>query len=309
MAISIAQGLAVSYAAVAKKKAENQWAESGFLRELERQKGIKHESFGPTIEEPLDYRRNPGAGFLATDLAPTSLTKTEVLTALSYDPGQLSVPMVWSKADEAKNPSENQKVALIKSIIENGLESHDDLVEEALFATSTEGFLGLLTIFPDSGEGTVGGVSATAEAWHRHYSTTYASAGTNIQSKLAMAFNEAAKSSGGAMPSLIVSDGASQGIYEGSIQANQRFVDTKEADAGFKVLAFKTARFVFSQYGGTRIYGFNPKHTYLKVSKDAFREKGETSEIQNSNGYVCKIYSMLQFVTRNKSRGFVLTQA
>ncbi len=308
MAITISQALAVSFPAVAKKKAENQWAESGFLRELERQKGIKQESFGPTLEEPLDYRRNPAASFLATDLQATSMAKTEVLTALSYTPGQLSVPMVWSKADEATNPSENQKVALVKSITENALESHDDLVEEALFATLTEGFQGLLTIFPDSGEGTVGGVSATAEAWHRHYTTTYASAGTNIQSRLTMAFNESAKSTGGKMPSLLVSDGAAQAIYEGSIQALQRFVDSKDADAGFKTLAFKSARYVFSQYGGTRIYGFNPAHTYLKVSKDAWREKGETQEIQNSNGYVCKLYSMLQLVTRNKSRGFVLTQ-
>jgi len=308
MAIAISQILAASYAAVAKKKAENQWAESGFLKELERQKGIKHEAFGATIEEPLDYRRNPGAGFLATDLSPTSLSKTEVLTALSYAEGQLSVPMVWSKADEAKNSSENQKVALVKSIIENGLESHDDLVEEALFATLTEGFQGLLTIFPDSGQGSVGGVDSAGEAWHRHYTTTYLAAGTNIQSRLAMAFNEAAKSTGGKMPSLLVSDGASQGIYEGSIQAQQRFVDKNDADAGFKTLAFKSARYVFSQYGGTRIYGFNPAHTYLKVSKDAWREKGEVQEIQNSNGYVSKIYSMLQLVTRNKSRGFVLTQ-
>ena len=306
---TITQILAASYPAVvaAKKKPANQWAESAFLRELEKQNGIKRISMGPTIEEPLDYRRSPNSGFLATDLQTTSLTKTEVITAASYSPGQLSVEMIWSKADEAKNPSENQKIALVKSIIENGLETHDDLIEEALFALSTDGFLGLLTLYPDNGQGNVGGVDSSIDAWWRHYSSTYALAGTDMQVKLAKAFNEAAKGTGGTMPSLIVSDGDTQAVYEGTIQTLTRYIDKEDADAGYRTLAFKTARWVFSPYGGTRIYGFNPKHTNLKVSKEFFREKGETQEIQNAHGYVSKMYSMLQFTTNNKSRGFVLT--
>jgi len=306
----VSQILAASYPAVvaAARKPQNQWAESGFLRELERQGGIKKIDMGPTIEEPLDYRRNPNAGFLATDLQGTSLTKTEILTTASFTPGQLSVEMLWSKADEAQNSGETQKVALVKQIIENGLDTHDDLIEEALFATSTSGFNGLLGLFPDSGQGTVGGIDASAEAWNRHYVTTYSSTGSDVQAKLTKAFNQAAKSTGGAMPTLLVSDGDSQAIYEGSLQAQHRFVDSKEADAGFKSIAFKTGKYVFSKNANTRIYGFNPKHTSLKVSKAAYRQKGETQEIQNAHGFVCKIYTMLQFTTGNKSRAFVLTQ-
>jgi hypothetical protein len=307
---TVSQILAASYPAVvaAKKKPANQWAESALMRELEKQNGIKRISFGPTLEEPLDYRRSPNSGFLATDLQTTSLTKTEVLTTAVYTPGQLSVEMVWSKADEAKNPTENQKVALVKSIIENGLETHDDLIEEALFATSTDGFLGLLSIYPDNGQGNVGGIDAAIDAWFRHYTATYSAAGTNINAQLTKAFNEAAKGTGGSMPSLIVSDGDTQAIFEGAVQTLTRYVDEKNANVGYKTLAFKDARWVFSPYGGTRIYGWNTKHTNLKVSKEFFREKGETQEIQNAHGYVSKMYSMLQLTTNNKSRGFVLTQ-
>jgi hypothetical protein len=45
-------------------------------------------------------------------------------------------------------------------------------------------------------------------------------------------------------------------------QASRRFsvsVDSAEADAGFKVLMFKGARYVFSQFGGTKVYFLNPK--------------------------------------------------
>src|SRR5262245_10153887 len=268
---TVSQILAASYPAViaAMKKPANQWAESALMRELDKQNGIKKISMGPTIEEPLDYRRSPNSGFLATDLETTSLTKTDVLTTAVYTPGQLSVEMVWSKGDEAKNPSENQKVALVKSIIENGAETHDDLIEEALFAAATDGFLGLLGIYPDSGQGNVGGIDSAADAWWRHYTATYAAAGTNIQAQLTKAFNEAAKGTGGSMPTLLVSDGDTQAIYEGSIQTLARYIDVEDAKVGFRTLAFKTGRYVFSPYGGTRIYGFNTKHTNLKSRRNS----------------------------------------
>jgi hypothetical protein len=110
MPLSISQIVAASYPAVLAemRKPANQWAESAFLNELERQGAIKRTSLGPTIEAPIDWQRNPGTDFLATDLTSTSLTKTDVISAASYSVAELSVPVVWSKGDEAKNPSENQ---------------------------------------------------------------------------------------------------------------------------------------------------------------------------------------------------------
>lgn len=310
MAISISQILSVSYPAVIaeKKKAKNQWAESAFMRELEKVGGIKRVDMGPTIEEPLDYQRNPSMAFLATDLQSTTLQKTEVLTTASYTPASLGGEIVWSKGDEAMNPTENQKVALVKSLIDNVLESHDDKIETGLFATSTDGFLGLQTLVPDSGQGTVGGINAAVEVWWRNHSGTYASAGTDIVAKLATAFNTAAKGSGGSKPTMIVSGAAAQAIYEGTQAGLRQYINVNEADAGFKELAYKSARWIFSPAGGTRIYGLNPKHISLKVSKQMFRDLGSEAEIQNAHGYVRKIYSMLQLSTGNKSRLFVLTQ-
>lgn len=308
---SISQILAASYPAVvnAMKKPANQFAESAFMKALDEAGAIKRVSFGTVIEHTLDYQRNPGASFLASDLEPTSLTKTEVLTAAQFDPGQLSVPIVWSKADEAKNPSENQKVALVKSLLENAITSHDDLVEEALFDVATDGFLGLQSVIPDSGQGSVGGIDASTDVWWRNYSSTYAADGSNIEAQMSKAYNTAAKGTGGSAPSLLVSDGDTQGIFEGSLTPNQRFVNSGKADAGFTSLAYKNAKYVFSQYGNTRIYFLNPKHLFLNVSKEAYRQLGETIEIPNANGFVRKIYTMIQLTTPNKSRLSLLTQA
>lgn len=311
MGLSISQITAASYPAVlaAMRGPTNQWSESALLREFERQGMVKRKSLGPTIECPLDYRANPGVDFLLTDLTAMSLNKTDVLTAASYSVAELSVPVVWSKGDDAKNPTENQKIALVKTLLSNGIESHDDAIESALFGTTTDGFTGVQTIIPDSGQGTVGGIDASTETFWRNTSQTYAADGSDIEAALTSAHNAVAKGSGSQMtPSILFSGATPHALYEASQQVKQRWVDSKEFDAGAKVIAFKTARYVFSQYGGTRIYGANKKSLNLVVSKEYFRDKGPEQELNDKNGFRVFIYSALQLVTDNKSRLFVLTQ-
>lgn len=302
----ISQIAAASYPKViaAKKKAANQWEESAFLRELERQGGIKHESLSNVIELPLDYQANPGLAWIPTELAPTSLNATEVVTTAQFTPAELSIPVVWSKRTEATNPSENQKIAVVKQLLENGLRSHDDAIEKALFSSSAtaSGFAGPINLFPTSGQGTVGTIDSGANTWWRHQQTTYVD-DTDIEAGFTVVWNQATKGSGSSMsPTLMASDAATQALFEGSQQAMQRYVDEQELKAGFKILAFKTCRYVFSQYGTTSVLMFSPKSAFLVVSKEFFRDKGETQEIDNANGYSFKIYSVLQFCTNNKSR-------
>lgn len=141
MALAIEQIIAASYPAVLAemRKAQNQWAESAALREMERQGVIQRISLSDSIEVPLDYRPNPETAVLASDQDTASLTKTEVVTSASYSVAQMSVPVVWTKGDDAKNPTENQKISLVKQLLENGIESHDDLIEQLIFTSSTSG--------------------------------------------------------------------------------------------------------------------------------------------------------------------------
>lgn len=311
MALTISQIVAASFNAVVAeaKKPANQWEESAFLREFKRQGGIKEISGGVQIEAPLDYRRNPGTAFLLTDLDPMAMGKTDVLTSAVYDPAQLSVPVVWSKGDDAKNSEESQKVDFAKALMTNALNSHDDIIEQQIFSTSTNGFLGLQTQVPDSGQGTVGGISAITETWWRNPSTTYSSAGTDIIAKMTTQWNTITKGSGSDMsPSLIVSDAASQAIFEGTQVPLQRYENSQDLAAGFKTLKFKTSNYVFSQYGGTRLYFLSPKCFKLIFFKGAQRQKGEESEINNGNGFRFFIWSMLQTIVTNKSRLGLLTQ-
>src|SRR3990167_5029599 len=304
MALTIGQAVAASYPAVLaeKRKAANQWHESSFMRELERQGAVVRKSLGPTIEAPLDYQRNPGAAFLATELQPTSMTKTDVIGTASYDVAECSVPVVWSKKDEVQNPADNQKIDFVAALLSNAINSHDGLIEQYIFATSTSGFLGLLTHVVDAGTGSDGGIDSATDTFWQNQSAQYVD-DTDIESAFTTVWNDCAKGSGSSMvPTLMVSDGATQALFEGTQQANQRYVDTQELKAGFKILGFKTARYVFSQFADTDVNFLNPKNFKLVVSKEYFRDRGDTQEIQNANGFVTKIYSALQTVTDNRSR-------
>jgi len=306
MALTIGQIAAVSYPAVlaVKRKAANQWAESALLHKMEAGGFIVHKSLGATIEAPLDYQRNPGTVIQATELQALSLTKTEVVTAASYAIAEVTAPVTWSKKDEATNPSETQKIALVSQLIENGIESHDDILETDIFLGTTNGFIGLRTVIPFvNSAGSLGGIDPASNTFWRNQTNTYID-DTDIESAFTTTWNQCAKGSGAKlMPTLMVSDAATQALFEGTQQALQRY-ETQELKAGFKTLMFKTAQYVFSQYAGNAgaVYFLNPKNFNLIVSKEYFRDRGDTQEIENANGFTFKIYSALQTISTNRSR-------
>jgi hypothetical protein len=306
MALTIGQIAAVSYPAVLanQRQAANQWAESAFLHFMEKQGFIERKSLGATIEAPLDYQRNPGTVIQATELQPLSLTKTEVVTAASYAIAEVTAPVTWSKKDEATNPTENQKIALVKQLLVNGIESHDDILETDAFLGTTNGFLGLKTIIPFvNSSGSLGGIDPASNLFWRNQTNTYVD-DTDIEVAFTTTWNQCAKGTGAKLnPTLMVSDAPTQSLFEGTQQANQRY-ETQDLKAGFKTLMFKTATYVYSQYAGNAgaVYFANPKNLQLVVSKEYFRDRGETQEIPNANGFTFKIYSALQFLSNNRSR-------
>lgn len=299
----ISQILSVSYPAVlnAKRSPENQWAESAFMREAERQGMIDRRSLGSTIDITLDYQANPGTTLLATDLQEVSLTKPEVITAASYDIAEISVPVTWSKKDEVTNPTQQQKVALVRSLLSNAIDSHDDKLEQQVFSTTTNGLIGLQSLVSTAGTGTIGGIVSGTYTWWENQEETYTD-DTDIEAALTSLWNACAKGSGStSTPSLAVSDAATQALFEGTQQPLQRYND-QNAKAGFKTIALKTAAWVFSQYADENVYLLNSKNFSIVVSREYFRDKSETVELQSQNGYRVLIYSALQILTNNRSR-------
>ena len=229
-----------------------------------------------------------------------------------FDIAQLNVPVTWTKGDEVRNSSEAQKIALVASLIENALQSHDDRIETTMFTSSSIGGVelnGLNDLVGNAGTETVGGINASDESFWRNQTDTFTD-GSDIEAAMTEMFNTCSKGSGAQLqPKVLISGSATHAIYESQLQTMQRFVDTKQADAGFVVLAFKGARYVFSHKGGTSIYFLNPKNYQLVVHKTSFREKGDTFDVPGQNASYFLLYSALQFVVNNRSRLGVLRQS
>lgn len=309
MTLTISQILASSFplVMVEKNKPANQWAQSSFLAEAQAQGMIESKNLGPTIEMPFDWRRNATTAVLNTDLDTSSLaTKTDVIGTASYTPAQVSVWVVWSKGDDAKNPEENQKIDLVKALLNNAFESHDDLLEETLFTTSSAGgdeLLGLDSIVKSDGLGTVGGVNASTETFWRNKVDGFVN-GDDLEASMESLWVRVEKGTGAVLkPTCIVSDGQLQALFLSTQQGFQRYVDTQALKASFTTVAFKTARYVYSKFAPAgKQYFLNNKSYKVVTSREYYRNKGETQEIQASNGYTFKLYSALQAGTNNRSR-------
>jgi hypothetical protein len=303
MALTIGQIAAAAHPALEKKQAENQWQANPVVDAMDQLGFVDKMSFGSSLDITLDYRRNPGGDFLATDLTPTSSSKTEVLTAASYSIAELSLPIVWSKKDEVQTPSENAKIAFVDALLKNSRASHDDMIEEGIFAaTATDGFNSALVIIPANGQGTVGGIDAGTETFWRSHTSSYQSDFSDIEAEFTEVYNECAKGSGSSLaPTLMFSGSTPHAGFESTQTPLQRWED-QTFKVGAKVLIFKTAKYLFSQYGGNKVFFVNPKAFQLKVSKQYFRKMDETMPLETANGFKKHLYSAAQLVTGNKSR-------
>jgi hypothetical protein len=296
---TISQILAVSYPAVIAKKPANQWAESALLRALEAAKAIKRTALGSTIDATLDYQANDGAKVLASDVDTTSTSKTDVLTAASYAVAAVSVPIIWSKQDEAMN--DDAKAPFVTSLIDNALASHDDLIEQNILV-GTQNFVGLNSMVTEDGTGTVGGIIAGTDIFWKNQFDEWNNS-TDIVSVMTSVWNSCTKGTGSPMtPKVLVSDADTQAVFEATQGTNQRYVNTNELDAGFIVLAFKSAKYVFSQYGTDSIYFLNPKNYQIRVSKSMYRFKDKEVGSFDSETYKTSVFSALQAITDNRSR-------
>ena len=314
MALTVGQVAAVSYPDVltSMRGAHNQWVANPALKEFESQGFMERASFGENIEVPMDYRSNPDTAVLVADQDTAALVNTEVMTSAVYDIAQMNVPVIWTRAEEAKNPTDTQKINLTRQKLENGINSHDDLLEQRIFTSSTAGGVeinGLNDLIANAGTGTVGGIDSSVETWHQNKTDTFTDA-SDIEAAMTEMFNSCAKGTGESIvPTLLISGSATHALFEGQLQSLIRYNSREEANHGFKALAFKDARYIFSHRGGTSMYFLNPRSYQLRVSKQYFRHKDETDRIQGQNASYFLIYSALQFVVMNRSRLGVLRQS
>ncbi len=313
MSVPYTQLAASTYDALVNEKnaAADQWSDSSALNTLEDLGGVKRVTPGLTPQATLDYRANSGADFLATDTTATSTSKTDILTASSPVWATLVVPTNWSFTDEVLNSGE-AKIDLLEAQGKNAIATHDYTIEQGMFATTggTDGFQTAIDLFTEDGTGTVQGIVAGTETWWKNQFKDW---GTDTGATLLADYNtlyySCQKGSAGRQPNIVIANSTLYGTFVAANQANQRFLSADEARTGFKSIYLVNARYVFSSVitsAQDSAFMFNTNDTFLVVAKNAWRKRREAIDFSAAAMVNMKIFSVLQFMTRNRSRGGVL---
>lgn len=298
------QALAASFPSIVKDArggAHNQWGNAAALGALQRKGFVTRAGIGSSIDVPLDYQINATAQVLATDYGDSGLGQTDILTYATYAPAPISATRVWTKMDEAKNSSLEQKINFVKQLGRNLLDSHDTLLETVICDVTSNSLLGLRSLIAEDGTGTIGGIVAGTDTWWKNAFSEYTDA-TDLIADMTAAYVAVQRGSGsrmGAEPTLILTNTTSYGVFHGTQVTNQRWVNKNTAMAGFETLGFINAEIVFSNKVDTTdeaFYLLAPSALEFRVSSQFYRSLGDVQEINGKQAYEAKLFTVCQLV-------------
>ena len=230
------------------------------LKRLSMKGKVKPFSGGTKILQEMSFAENSNAGWYSGyDLLPVGVS--DVITAAEYEIKQAAVPVIISGLEQLKNSGKEQMIDLMESRISVAESTLANLITTGLYSDGTgasgKEITGLDAAVPvDPSSDTYGGIpSATYNFWRNQVSEQTTANGTNpalIQGYWNTLWASMVR--GTDRPDLIMVDNTVWGAYLASLQSQQRFTNTSEADAGFMTVKFMDADVVLD--GG--IYNPSP---------------------------------------------------
>ena len=201
---------------------------------------------GAKIVTPLIYAASTAVGSYATTDTLSTTAQTGI-SAAEYDWKQFYATVTINGLEEAQNAGEAEIIDLLEAKIMQAQESITESMDVMFFADGTgnsgKDWLGLKALV-DNNTGpvtTIGGIDSTTQAYWRSYKEATAAALTIAY--MTTAYNSV--SVGNDQPQVILTTQTLFEKYESLLQPQQRFTDSKSADAGFQNLMFKGAPVTF----------------------------------------------------------------
>lgn len=247
------------------KLADNMLKNNALLSRLKERGNVRPLDGGSSIVEEIEFGESDYTWYSGYDTITT--TNPKVFTAATYDWKLLAAPVGASGEEILKNSGKERVIDLVEAKLKNAEKTLQNQMAAAIYSDGTGSSGKQLTglkalVADDPTSGTVGGINrATSgnEFW-RNYADVKAEALTSATIYGAMNDAFLGCSRGSDKPDLIVADDKLYKLYESSLVAQQRFVNSKLADAGFENLKFKGADVIYD--GG--IGGYCPEgHMYF----------------------------------------------
>lgn len=214
---------------------------------------------GTSIFQPLMYAQTTAAGSYAPT-ATLDTTDNEQFTSCEFQWKYYYANMTITGADEHKNMGDSQVLDFVKQKVMAAEMTLKDKIGDGLYSTGgTATDIGGLRLLVDTAN-TVGGIDQSAYSWFQ--SQEDSSTSTLGLAALQTQYN--ALCINGEQPSLIVATRANYNRLWALLQPQQRFVDSKTADAGFPNLMFNGTPFVVgSKVPANHVFMLNEKFLHL----------------------------------------------
>lgn len=236
-------------------------------------------SGGRTIVNEMAYAEN-GTFQFYSGYDTLNVSPSDVFTAAEYNWKQAAVAVTWSGLERLQNSGPEAVLDLLEERITNAEGTMMDNMSTGLYSDGTgysgKQIGGLQLLVSDSGLGTVGGISANTWSFWRNQVYSFATNGQvagagTIQDAMNRMWLSTKRNRD--QVDLIVADNNYYTFYWESLQPQQRFTDSKLADAGFDNLKYKQSDVVADGgLGGdapaNRMYFLNTKYLKLVVHKD-----------------------------------------
>lgn len=236
--------------------------------------------------------------------------RIDVFDSAQYEWKEHAGTITYSVIQEWKSSGEGAKFDLIGSLVENGIKSHKDDINEAMFAdgtgNSSKDIHGLKLLVPATNTNTVGAINRnTFTFWRNQAATSSGSSYSLLRGSMRTMYNNCSLGVAAEHPTVGVTTQTVFEAYEGLLTANERFTDKSSGEGAFKneVLKFKGMQLSFDEecLAGA-MYFLNPKYIYLMVASDVFMKLGKELEPVNQNIRVRKVHSILNFVVSQSRR-------
>jgi hypothetical protein len=230
-----------------KKISDNVTNNNALLRKLQSKGRIKTFSGGTKILQELSFAENANAGFYSGyDLLPVGVS--DVISAAEYDIKQAAVPVVISGLEQIQNSGKERMIDLMESRLQVAEDTMANLISGGIYSDGTgsggkeiDGLEAAVPVDPTAAP--YGGIDGnTFTFWQNAVSNQTAVDGldaTKIQGYWNQLWADTVR--GQDRVDLIVADSTVWNAYIASLQANQRFTNTNEADAGFPTVKFMDA--------------------------------------------------------------------
>ena len=246
---------------------------------------------GRTIDEALIYPTNPNQSYkwyTGYDSF-TPPTTSEVLDAAEYQWKQLAGFISISGIEKIYNSGEAKRYDYVEARMAQLQALMKNAVATSIYSDGTGsggrelGGLKQLIADDPTTSTTVGGINqATFSFWRNKTTGDVTIDGTTIQSVMNGLYLDCIR--GSDVPDLILFDKNFYSLFLGTLQPQQRFMDSDLADLGFQTLKYQNADVIFDPNCNTNHgYFVNSDTIKLKCAPNRRFNVGDTRVIQNAD--------------------------